>query len=147
MIETPLGTVHVTEKNGAITSLDWGTGKGARPTALADQVTEEIAAYFAGDLTEFTVPLRPEGSAFLKRFLETLRAIPYGQTRTYGEIAADLGVTAQAAGQACGANPMPILIPCHRVLGASSLGGYSGRGGIETKVALLKLEGGGGLLI
>ncbi|MCB1350992.1 MAG: MGMT family protein, partial [Maritimibacter sp.] len=68
-------------------------------------------------------------------------------TRTYGEIAADLGASAQAVGNACGANPIPILIPCHRVLGATGLGGYSGAGGIETKVALLRLEGAGGLLI
>ncbi len=76
-----------------------------------------------------------------------MRAIPFGETRTYGEIAAALGASAQAVGTACGANPIATLIPCHRVLGAASLGGYSGAGGIETKVALLRLEGAAGLLI
>jgi len=74
-------------------------------------------------------------------------AIPFGETRTYGEIAAELDASAQAVGNACGANPIPILIPCHRVLGAASLGGFSGAGGIETKVALLRHEGAAGLLI
>jgi methylated-DNA-[protein]-cysteine S-methyltransferase len=76
-----------------------------------------------------------------------MSAIPFGETRTYGEIARGLGVPAQAVGQACGANPVPVVIPCHRVLGATSLGGYSGEGGVETKVWLLRHEGAGGLLI
>ncbi len=73
---------------------------------------------------------------------DAMRAIPYGQTRTYGDIAGDLGTYGQPVGQACGANPIPVIIPCHRVLSATGLGGYSGQGGIETKIALLKLEGG-----
>ncbi len=77
----------------------------------------------------------------LHRFLEALSAIPYGETRTYGDLARALGIPPQASGQACGANPIAILIPCHRVLAADGLGGYSGEGGIETKIALLRLEG------
>ena len=68
--------------------------------------------------------------------------IPFGITRTYGEIAKDLETFGQPVGQACGANPIPIIIPCHRVLSATGLGGYSGNGGLDTKIALLKLEGG-----
>jgi methylated-DNA-[protein]-cysteine S-methyltransferase len=74
-------------------------------------------------------------------------AIPFGETRTYGDLAKDLGVPAQAIGQACGANPVPVIVPCHRILGASGLGGFSAPGGVETKVALLKHEGAASLLI
>jgi methylated-DNA-[protein]-cysteine S-methyltransferase len=74
-------------------------------------------------------------------------AIPKGQTRTYGEIANELGVPAQPVGQACGANPIPVIIPCHRVVGADSLGGFSGFGGVEMKVALLKHESAYSLLL
>ena len=74
-------------------------------------------------------------------------AVPFGHTRTYGEIARDLGVPAQAVGGACGGNPIPILVPCHRVMGAKGLTGFSGAGGVETKVALLRHEGAAGLLI
>ena len=106
-----------------------------------------MTAYFAGDLTVFKTPVAPRGSAFQHRFYAALCAIPYGETRTYGELAKALGVSAQAIGQACGANPIAIIIPCHRVLASDGLGGYSGAGGIEAKVALLRLEGAGGLLI
>lgn len=73
--------------------------------------------------------------------------IPLGETRTYGDIARDLGAPPQPVGNACGSNPIPVIIPCHRVLGAKGLGGFSGAGGVETKVALLKHEGAAGLLI
>ncbi|MFY9205650.1 MAG: MGMT family protein, partial [Yoonia sp.] len=71
----------------------------------------------------------------------------FGETRTYGELAREMGVPAQAIGQACGANPIPIIIPCHRVLGAKTLGGFSGAGGVEGKVQLLRHESAAGLLI
>ena len=76
-----------------------------------------------------------------------MHAIRFGDTRTYGEIAAYVQGSPQAVGRACGANRIPIIIPCHRVLGTGSLGGFSGRGGVETKVWLLKHEGAAGLLI
>lgn len=76
-----------------------------------------------------------------------MSAIPYGETVTYGDIAKELGLPPQAVGQACGANSIPIVIPCHRVVGADGLGGFSARGGVETKVALLRHEGAYALLI
>lgn len=76
-----------------------------------------------------------------------MQDIPLGETRTYGDLARDLSVPAQAIGQACGANPIPVIIPCHRILGSSGLGGFSGAGGVETKVWLLRHEGAAGLLI
>jgi methylated-DNA-[protein]-cysteine S-methyltransferase len=114
---------------------------------MAHTLKQELADYFAGSPAGFTVPVALTGSPFQQAFLQALIAIPYGATRTYGDLARQLGVSAQAIGQACGANPIPIVIPCHRVLGAGSLGGFSGPRGIEDKVALLKLEGAAGLLI
>ena len=140
----PLGADH---EGGAITALHWGRDGTLAEGPLADRLAAELAAYFAGTLEAFTVPLRPRGGAFQQAFYAALCAIPFGETRTYGQLATTLGVSAQAIGQACGANPIPILIPCHRVVGAAGLGGYSGPGGIETKVALLRHEGAAGLLI
>ncbi len=79
--------------------------------------------------------------------MRAMCAIPFGETRTYGDLARALDAPAQAIGQACGGNPVPIIVPCHRILGASGLGGYSAPGGVETKVALLKHEGAASLLI
>jgi len=87
------------------------------------------------------------GSDFQRAVCTAILAIPFGHTRTYGEIARDLGVPAQAVGGACGGNPIPVIIPCHRVMGAKGLTGFSGAGGVETKVALLRHEGAAGLLI
>jgi methylated-DNA-[protein]-cysteine S-methyltransferase len=144
---SPVGALGADAVDGAVSRLVWGRNGTLTTGALADQLAAELTAYFAGDLTEFTVPLRPGGSPFQRDFYAALCAIPFGQTRTYGELARDLGVSAQAIGQACGANPIAILIPCHRVLAADGLGGYSGAGGIEAKVALLRLEGAASLLI
>jgi len=144
---SPVGPLIVTETDGAITALGWGRATPDDETPLLAEARRQLAEYFAGKRTAFDLPLAPEGSAFQRAVCDAMLAIPFGETRTYGEIAADLGASAQAVGNACGANPIPILIPCHRVLGATGLGGYSGAGGIETKVALLRLEGAGGLLI
>ncbi|SHE84313.1 methylated-DNA-[protein]-cysteine S-methyltransferase [Loktanella atrilutea] len=144
--DSPLGPLGADAKDGCITRLRWGPGT-LTEGALADLLRTELAAYFAGRLTAFTVPLAITGSAFQRAFLTALTRIPYGQTRTYGDLAAGLAVSAQAIGQACGANPIPVLIPCHRVLGAQGLGGFSGPRGVEDKVALLRLEGAAGLLI
>ena len=144
---SPVGALGADAVDGAVTALHW-----SRDGTLAEgphykQMADELAAYFAGTLQKFQTPVAPRGSAFQQRFYAALCAIPYGETRTYGELANDLGVSAQAIGQACGANPIAIIIPCHRVLAAGGLGGYSGAGGIEAKVALLRLEGAAGLLI
>ena len=144
---SPVGPLGADAADGAVTGLHWGRAGNLTAGQLYDQLSDQIARYFARELTVFSVPLAPAGSAFQLRFYQALCGIPYGETRTYGDLAKTLGVPAQAIGQACGANPIPIMIPCHRVLGADGLGGYSGRGGIEAKVALLRLEGAAGLLI
>lgn len=146
-VESPVGRLALTESGGAITALDWQDAEAAPQSTLMIRAAGELAAYFAGELTEFSLPLAPHGSAFQQAFYRALCAIPYGETRSYGDLALELGVSAQAIGQACGANPIPILIPCHRVLSSTGLGGFSGAGGVETKVALLKLEGAASLLI
>lgn len=142
-----VGPLGANAREGAITELLWDEPGNLTAGPLFDQVSAEVAAYFAGELQEFTFPLAPRGSKFQQRFYTALCAIPYGQTRTYGDLAKELGVSAQAIGQACGANPIAIFIPCHRVLAADGVGGFSGRGGVEAKVELLKLEGAAGLLI
>lgn len=145
-VETPLGAVTLREGGGAVTALDWG-GQARDCTPLLERAAAQLAAYFADPRARFDLPLHPAGSAFQRAVWAAMCAIPVGETRSYGQIAKDLGVSPQAVGQACGGNPIPILIPCHRVLGASGLGGYSGADGIETKIALLRHEGAGGLLI
>jgi len=144
---SPVGALGADAVDGSVTALHWGRDGTLAEGPLYQQMAGELAAYFAGTLQKFQTPVAPRGSAFQQRFYAALCAIPYGETRTYGELADDLGVSAQAIGQACGANPIAIIIPCHRVLAADGLGGYSGAGGIEAKVALLRLEGAAGLLI
>jgi len=146
-VTSPLGPLTLTEKDGAIVALRWGVGTKDDDTPLLRKAAEQLTAYFAGGLRQFDLPLRVEGSEFQRAVCDQMTDIPYGETRTYGDIAEALGASAQAVGAACGGNPIPILIPCHRVLGARSLGGYSGAGGVETKVWLLRHEGAAGLLI
>ena len=146
LCDSPLGPLGADAAEGRVTRLRWGSGS-LSDGPLADRLRDELDAYFAGRLNVFTVPLAITGSAFQRAFLTALTMIPFGQTVTYGQLAGQLRVSAQAIGQACGANPIPILIPCHRVLGASSLGGFSGPRGIEDKVALLRHEGAAGVLI
>lgn len=146
--DSPLGILAVSESDGVIVRLDWGLGEAKdEPSPALEAARGQLEEYFAGDRKRFDLSLRPRGNDFQQSFYAALRAIPHGETRSYGEIAADLGVPPQAIGQACGANPIPILIPCHRVLAANGLGGFSGKGGVETKAALLKLEGAASLLL
>ncbi|WP_298257833.1 methylated-DNA--[protein]-cysteine S-methyltransferase [uncultured Litoreibacter sp.] len=146
-LDSPVGPLTLIERDGAIIELEWNdSGQIIRDGVLGEAVSQ-MKAYFAGDLQAFDLPLSPRGSEFQQRFYRALCAIPYGETRTYGDLAGELAVSAQAIGQACGANPIAILIPCHRVLGANGLGGFSGAGGVDAKVELLKLEGAASLLI
>lgn len=142
-LHSPLGDLTVTAEDDRIVSLDWGRGPPAfqARTALLEEASRQLNAYFDGTLRRFDLPLAPAGMAFARSVWAQMQAIPYGQTRTYGEIAARLGASPQAVGNACGANPLPIIIPCHRVIAAGGrLGGYSGAGGTETKSRLLALE-------
>lgn len=144
--DSPIGLLTLVEDDGALTHLDWGKG-GSDKTPLLEEAVSQINQYFQRSRTNFDLPLAPKVSPNQQRFLDALIAIPYGETRTYGEMAKALNISAQAAGQACGANPIGIIIPCHRVTGTGNLGGFSAPDGIEKKVELLKLEGAASLLI
>lgn len=144
---SPVGALTLCEEDGAITSLRWEETVSAH-THLLDQAIAQLAAYFAGELRDFDLPLHVKGSDFQRAVCSEMLKIPFGETSTYGDIAKTLGVAAQPVGGACGGNPIPVIIPCHRVMGAGGkLTGFSGAGGVETKVALLRHEGAGGFLI
>jgi methylated-DNA-[protein]-cysteine S-methyltransferase len=139
---SPVGDLTVSEDDGAIVALDFGRGMTQTPTPLLDEAVKQLAAYFEGSLTRFDLPLAPHGTAFRRKVWDLMRAIPYGSTRSYADLARNLDSAPRAIGGACGANPIPVIIPCHRVLAAGGrLGGYSGGEGAATKVALLRLEG------
>jgi len=142
-LETPLGRMTLFEENGRLTALDWsGKRSSGEPTSLLLEAKRQLTQYFAGKRKEFELPLDPAGSSFELRVWELMLEIPYGETRAYGDLAQALAAMPRAVGQACGRNPLPILIPCHRVLAAEGrLGGYSGGKGAETKRRLLVLEG------
>ena len=141
-VESPVGLLEVEERDGAIVRLGWDATRDASPSPLLEEAAAQLRAYFAGERTVFDLPLAPRGSDFHQAVFARMLAIPFGETRTYGEIAKALGTHGQPVGQACGANPVPVIIPCHRILSANGLGGYSGRGGLDTKIALLRHEGG-----
>lgn len=94
-------------------------------SALARAAAQQIAAYLADPGSRFALPLKPAGTSFQRRVWQAIAAIPSGETRSYGEIARALGSAPRAVGQACGANPYPLVIPCHRVVGAAGIGGFA----------------------
>ncbi len=138
---TPLGDLTLSEDEGALVSLDWGRVPDQTPTSLLTAARAQLQDYFDGKRTAFDLPLAPPGTPFQQRVWQALTTIPHGETRTYGDLARTLASGSRAIGQANGRNPIPIIIPCHRVVGASgALGGYSGAGGPDTKRFLLALE-------
>lgn len=146
-LDSPVGPITLVARDGAIVALEWAPCPAPDSDPVLASAIAQLQAYFVGDLQQFDLPLAPQVSDFQLEFGQILCDIPFGETRTYGDLAKLMDRPAQAIGQACGANPIAILIPCHRVLGASGLGGYSGSGGVETKVKLLQLEGAGSFLI
>ncbi len=144
---TPVGDLTVMSEAGAITRVAWRQGQDVQELPELVEARAQITAYFAGKLETFDLPLDVRGSKAQRDVCAEMAAIPFGETLTYGDIAARVGLPAQAVGAACGGNPIPVIIPCHRVLGSNSLGGFSGGVGIDTKVWLLRHEGAAGLLI
>lgn len=143
-VDSPLGPLALVAENGALTELRWGRARSEDASNLLARAAADLAAYFAGELRDFDLPVAPEGTAHDRKVWRAMQRIPPGETRSYGEIARAIGSGAQAVGNACGRNPIPIVIPCHRIVGAGgALGGYSGQGGAETKRFLLGLEGAG----
>ena len=146
-VDTQFGRLGIAERDGAIVAVVWDGENEGGETPLLRKAAAQMRAYDTGRLERFDLPLRVRGSAFQRAVCDAMLAIPFGHTRTYGEIGAEIGAPAQAVGGACGGNPIPVIIPCHRVMGAKGLTGFSGKGGVETKVALLRHEGAAGLLI
>ncbi len=138
---SPVGDLTVSEEDGKIIGLDWGWGRDQTPTPLLDQAIQQLNDYFDDQRDDFDLPLRPEGTPFQKAVWREMLKIPKGATKTYGDLSDTLNSAARAVGMACGANPIPVIIPCHRIVAANGLGGFSGQGGVETKVELLRFEG------
>lgn len=145
-LHSPIGDLTVSAEDEHVVALDWGWGRDQTETPVLARAREQLEAYFDGTLARFDLPLRPEGSAFHRAVWKIMCEIPAGQVLTYGEISKRLiskhaGANPRAVGTACGRNPIPVIIPCHRVIGAGKLGGYSGDGGVDTKLVLLRHEG------
>jgi methylated-DNA-[protein]-cysteine S-methyltransferase len=140
-LDTPVGRLTICANEGAVVAIGWTDQPSGEPTALLVEAGRQLGAYFDGRLREFDLPLMPAGSTFDRRVWEAMRQIPHGQTRSYGELAMEVGSGPRAIGGACGRNLIPIVIPCHRVLARHGLGGYSGGTGLATKRSLLELEG------
>jgi methylated-DNA-[protein]-cysteine S-methyltransferase len=141
-MHSPVGDLTLTEEGGALVAIDWGWSPIQAETPLLHRAKAQLEEYFDGTRRSFDLLLAPAGTAFQKSVWRAMQAIPAGSTRTYGDLAADLRSAPRAVGQACGRNPLPIVIPCHRVLGSNgAIGGYSGEGGLDTKRDLLRLEG------
>ena len=144
VVDSPVGKLELQERNEKIVRVSWAakTPKIPHPsTPVLKSACTALNLYFSGESKPFELPLAPEGSEFLQSVWREMLAIPRGETRTYGDLARLLNSAPRAVGTACGANPIPIIIPCHRVVSATGLGGYSGGGGLETKTYLLRLEG------
>ena len=144
-IDTPIGPLTIELSDGALTLLEFGAHGDATPGApsrgLAGEAARQLDAYFSGRLKQFDLPLRAEGTPFRKKVWQALREVPYGQTRSYGEIAREVDSAPRAVGGACGANPIAIVVPCHRIVGAGGwIGGFSGGDGCATKHLLLEHE-------
>jgi methylated-DNA-[protein]-cysteine S-methyltransferase len=141
-LASPVGPLTLYEEGGQLVALDWQDQPDSTPTALLEEARRQLLAYFDQRLKRFDLPLSIRGSAFQQSVCREMLAIPYGETRTYGDIARALHSSAQPVGGACGRNSIPIIIPCHRVLGAADrMTGFSGAGGIATKRKLLSHEG------
>jgi methylated-DNA-[protein]-cysteine S-methyltransferase len=143
-LNTPVGAITVFAFEDQIVALDWGFVDEIESSAVLEEAKKQLTAYFAGQLTRFDLPLAPDGTDFQKAVWDAMCKIPAGKTATYKELARMAGSPRafQSVGTACGRNPIPIIIPCHRVLASNNKpGGYSGQGGLETKRTLLQIEG------
>ena len=144
VVPSPVGPLTIFADTSGIIALDWGKGESIDGPAIdiLEKAKTQLAEYFAGQRKDFDLPFNPHGTNFQKAVWQAMCDIPGGETRSYGDIAKLLNSGPRAVGNACGANPIPVLIPCHRILGANQkLGGYSGYNGTDTKKILLRLEG------
>jgi len=130
ILDSPLGKIGVQLRNRILIRLDYLGDSAALKqdvTPQGRQVAEQLAHYFDNPRHHITLPLEPHGTDFQRRVWQALTEIPCGETRTYSELASELGSGARAVGNACRNNPVSIIIPCHRVVSVSGIGGYSGK--------------------
>ena len=140
-IDSPLGKLTLTCAGGALTALDWNLADTyTDKDPMLEEAAHQLRQYFAGTRTDFDLPMKPHGTVFQQRVWSAMLEIPCGKTATYGGLARQLESAPRAIGGACGRNPLPIVIPCHRVVGGAGKGGYSGLGGLTTKDWLLNHE-------
>ena len=141
-LDTPLGPLTITAAHGRITAIDWGAFPDAgEHEPVLDEAVRQLDEYFAGRRLLFSLPLDPgRTTPFRRRVWEAMAAIPYGVTLSYGALGRIVGSAPRAIGGACGANPLPVVVPCHRVVSVAGEGGYSGMGGLATKRWLLGHE-------
>jgi methylated-DNA-[protein]-cysteine S-methyltransferase len=145
-VESPVGRLALEADGDTLTALSWTSAAERTADEKATPVLEEarcqLDRYFTRKLRRFELPLEPRGTPFQKSVWKMMSAIPFGETATYGGMAMALGSGPRAVGMACGRNPIPIIVPCHRVLGSGGKeGGFSGGDGLPTKRRLLALEG------
>jgi methylated-DNA-[protein]-cysteine S-methyltransferase len=150
IIDTPVGELMLIGDEGGLAMILWpdqekpsALAAGSGSSTLLGRATQQLTEYFAGQRRDFDLPIAPAGTAFQHEVWRVLMTIGYGETRTYGDIAAQLGDrgASRAVGNAVGRNPLPLLIPCHRVIGSDgSLTGFAG--GIAAKRYLLAMEQG-----
>lgn len=145
VVRTDVGTLRLTAHDDHLVAIAWQRQPAAAPaqapSALLREAAGQLAAYFQGRLKRFDLPLRPRGTVYQRMIWAFIYDIPHGDTLSYGEIGTLTGSFARKVARTCGQNPIPIVIPCHRVLAANGgPGGYSGGEGIGTKHALLRLE-------
>ncbi|MBT7758113.1 MAG: methylated-DNA--[protein]-cysteine S-methyltransferase, partial [Rhodospirillaceae bacterium] len=122
-MHSPVGDLTISINDGAVVALDWGWARDQADDDLLQRTKSQLDSYFDGDLQDFDLPLQPAGTDFQRRVWALMERISYGDTMTYGEMAKALNSAARAVGMACGANPIPLIIPCHRVLAANGMGG------------------------
>ena len=139
-IHAPIGALTISEDDGAIVAVDWGWARDQDPTALLTLARDQMHEYLDGERQAFELPLRAAGTGYQRQVWATLALIAYGQTWTYAAVARLAGGGPRSVGQANRCNPVPIIVPCHRVVAAHGLGGYSGAEGLDTKRYLLQLE-------
>lgn len=149
VVETPIGPLGLEAEGGDVIRVWFARGEGllSPEGGVLAEAARQISEYFRGERREFSVPLRRPraATAFQQRLWDALLRIPYGETRTYGELAAELGTSPRAVGGACRRNALPLLIPCHRVVARAGLGGFSGDWesgmAVDVKQVLLAHEG------
>jgi len=144
--DSPMGRLALEAEGDALTGVRWTSAiersRDAGRTAILSEAARQFERYFKGKLVRFDLKIDPRGTPFQRAVWKSMRSIPYGKTATYGGLAMALGSGPRAVGMACGANPLVIVTPCHRVLASrGAIGGYSGGEGLPTKRKLLALEG------